>query len=90
METELRTFLLSVAAAYAAAGGCALSTVARRCRNDSSFFERIADPQKSFTARTFDEVMAWFDQNWPDGKERPYALLKWVAESKPRIAGEAA
>ena len=71
METELRNFLLRIAAAYAADAGCALSTVGRRCRNDSSFFQRIADPTKSFTARTFDEVIEWFEANWPDGAERP-------------------
>jgi len=71
MENELRRHLLSVAAMYAAAAQCALSTVSRRCRNDSSFFERIADPSKSFTVKTYDEVIAWFRENWPDGAEEP-------------------
>jgi hypothetical protein len=81
MENELRAILLETAQAYASANGCALSTVSRRCRNDSSFFVRIADPTKSFTARTFDEVMGWFDSEWPEGGEKPFCLLKWRAET---------
>jgi hypothetical protein len=71
METELRNFLLRVARQYAATTGCGLSTVARRCRGDSCFFTRIASADGSFTARTFDEVIAWFDTNWPEGHPKP-------------------
>jgi hypothetical protein len=81
MENELRTILLETAQSYASVNACALSTVSRRCRNDSSFFVRIADPTKSFTARTFDEVMGWFDANWTAGKDKPFCLLKWKAET---------
>ena len=71
MEKELREFLLSIARQYSAAAGIGLSSVGRRCRRDSSFFTRIADAGGSFTARTFDEVIAWFDANWPEGDEKP-------------------
>lgn len=86
MENELRTILLETAQTYASAQSCAMSTVSRRCRNDSGFFARITDPTKSFTARTFDEVMEWFDTNWPAGKERPYSLLKWRNEMSREVA----
>lgn len=71
MERELREFLLSVAGEYASAAGIGLSSVGRRCRKDSSFFTRIANSDGSFTARTFDEVVAWFDANWPEGHPKP-------------------
>lgn len=71
MENELRSHLLAIAALYASSAKCALSTVSRRCRNDSSFFERIADPTKSFTVKTYDEVITWFDENWPEGAAKP-------------------
>lgn len=71
MEKDLKHFLLFVAHQYAEAAGCALSTVARRVKNDSSFFARVGDPSLSITIRTFDEVIAWFDANWPEGKEKP-------------------
>lgn len=76
MEAELRRSLRAVANAFAEANGCALSTVSRRCRNDSGFFHRLADPSKSFTARTFDEVMQWFSTNWPDGSEWPGVIAR--------------
>jgi hypothetical protein len=82
MENELRTILLETASSFANASECAMSTFSRRCRNDSGFFARITDPTKSFTARTFDEVMAWFEDNWPEGKDKPFRLIKWVAETR--------
>lgn len=80
MENDLRRILLDTASAYASAAGCAVSTIARRCKNDSAFFERLKDTTKSFTVRTYDEVMGWFMTNWPDGKDRPVDLLRWAAE----------
>jgi hypothetical protein len=80
MENELRNTLLSTAAAYASAADCGITTVARRVKNNAGFFKGIRDPKKSFTARTFDEVMRWFNCNWPNGKEKPFELLKWARE----------
>lgn len=71
MENELREFLLSIAREYSEATGLKLSGVGRRCRRDSDFFKRIASCESSFTARTFDEVVTWFDVNWPEGHEKP-------------------
>jgi hypothetical protein len=79
MENELRNFLLLIARQYAEAAGCALSTVARRCRNDKAFFVRIANADGSFTVRTFDEVVAWFDANWPEGHDKPNLTLPRIA-----------
>ncbi|WP_189423050.1 hypothetical protein [Devosia pacifica] len=81
METALREHLLSLARQYADAAGVGISTVGRRCRRDSSFFTRIADADSSFTARTFDEVVAWFDANWPDGTVKPDFALQPEAVS---------
>jgi hypothetical protein len=80
MEHDLRRILIETASAFALASDCAVSTVARRCKNDSAFFERLKDTSKSFTVRTYDEVMDWFMKNWPDGKDRPVDLLRWAAE----------
>lgn len=81
MESELRNTLLSTAAAYSAAAGCGITTVSRRVKNNAGFFKGISDPSRSFTARTYDEVMRWFSQNWPEGTEKPFELLKWVREN---------
>lgn len=78
MEKELREHLLSLARRYSDATGIRLSGIGRRCRQDSSFFPRIASEEGSFTARTFDEVVAWFDTNWPDGHQKPLLSVKAV------------
>ena len=84
MEKVLRQSLLNTATVYAEASGCAISTVSRRVKNNAAFFKDIADPSKSFTARTYDDVMRWFARNWPEGKERPFELLMWIRESGQR------
>lgn len=81
MENELRENLLGTAAAFATANGCALSTIARRVKNNPNFFERIKSPKHSFTARTYDEVMCWFADNWLEGKQMPLGLMKWIVET---------
>lgn len=78
MENELRSILLTTAEAYASAANCALSTVSRRCRSENGFFARIAKPENSFTARTFDEVMIWFATNWPEDADLPAHLRRYV------------
>lgn len=82
MEHTLRASLVAIAVAFANAENCALSTVSRRCRNDSAFFRRISDVDKSFTLRTFDEVMQWFSDNWPHGQEWPEEIDR-PAPSEP-------
>lgn len=80
MENELRKTLLETAAAFAKASNCAVSTVARRSKKDPNFFSRIADPENSFTARTYDEVMRWCADHWPEGKQLPLGLMKWMSD----------
>lgn len=82
MENELRNALLATAHAYASAAGCGITTVSRRVKNNAGFFKGIADPSKSFTARTYDEVMEWFATNWPSGKPLPSSLMRWMAETE--------
>jgi hypothetical protein len=81
MENELRKILLETAASFAKASDCAVSTVSRRAKNDPNFFARMEDTSKTFTARTFDEVMRWCADNWPEGKQLPLALMKWIDET---------
>lgn len=85
MENELRDFLVAKGRQYAEAANCALSTVGRRCRNDSAFFNRIACGDGSFTVRTFDEVIGWFDENWPADSEKPDLQFRGVS-SGPVVA----
>ncbi len=90
MENELRNNLLVTAAAFANANNCAVSTVARRVTNDPNFFARLRDPKNSFTARTYDKVMRWAADNWPEGKQLPLELMGWMAATGYQRSEEAA
>jgi hypothetical protein len=81
MENELRKTLIETAASFAKASGCAVSTVGRRVKNDPNFFARLHNTKNSFTARTYDEVMRWCANHWPEGKQMPLGLMKWIAET---------
>jgi hypothetical protein len=85
MESELRSNLIAVATAFAHAEQCGLSTVSRRCRNDSGFFHRLFDETKSFTVRTFDDVLQWFSDNWPPGTEWPASIARPSAPTIPSV-----
>ncbi|MGE8105172.1 hypothetical protein ACQKP1_15945 [Allorhizobium sp. NPDC080224] len=58
-----------------------MSTVGRRAKKDPNFFNRLADHENTFTARTFDEVMRWCSDNWPAGKQMPFGLMRWMADT---------
>lgn len=81
MENELRKILLETAASFAKASNCAVSTVGRRAKSDPNFFNRVADPENTFTARTFDQVMRWCSENWPADRQMPLPLMKWMDET---------
>lgn len=76
MERELIRNLMSVAAAYQTARSISLSTLGRQAAGDWRFFDHLGDATKTFTAKKYDQVMAWFSDNWPDGAEWPAAILR--------------
>lgn len=71
MEQEMRSNLRRCAEIYAAARGIGLPTVGRLAAGDWRFFDRLQDGEKTFTARKYDEVIAWFAANWPPEVEWP-------------------
>ena len=77
MERELAEHLLLVAKRFAEAKGLRLSTLGRMAAWDGRFFENLNDPAKSFTARKYDEVLAYFSAHWPDeGLEWPANVIR--------------
>jgi hypothetical protein len=71
MENELRSNLLSCAAAYAAKRKTKLSTLGRLAAGDWRFFSNLDADDKTFTARKYDEVLQWFSANWPEDADWP-------------------
>ncbi|MFC5760552.1 hypothetical protein [Rhizobium sp. GCM10022189] len=70
METELARHLLTLCDTFANARELGEATVGRHCAADGRFFPRIRDG-KTFTAKKYDEVVAWFCLHWPEGVEWP-------------------
>ena len=67
----MKETLRRTAEAYAALRGISMQTLGRLAAGDWRFFDRLADDEKTFTARKFDEVMLWFSENWPKGSAWP-------------------
>lgn len=79
----LRKNLLALADAYVAATGRTMEAVARAAHGDPPFFDRLRNGD-GFTTRKHDDVLKWFDQNWPKGVERPALESYEPAPKKPR------
>ncbi|MGR7993874.1 hypothetical protein [Xanthobacter sp. ZOL 2024] len=85
MENELRYDLRSCAEAYAEARNIKISTVGRLAAGDWRFFDRIVEG-KSFTARTYDEVMGWFAVNWPEDIPWPNDIRRPAPAAQGEVA----
>lgn len=78
MEAELAKNLLKLSEGYCAARGLGEATVGRLCAADSRFFVRIREG-KTFTAKKYDDVVAWFSSHWPDGAVWPDSIKRMRA-----------
>lgn len=70
METELASHLLTLSESFRADRKLGETTLGRLCAADGRFFSRIREG-KTFTAKKYDEVVAWFSKNWPEGADWP-------------------
>lgn len=70
MENELARHLLTLSREFCDARNLGEATVGRHCAADGRFFTRIREG-RTFTAKKYDEVVAWFAQNWPSGVRWP-------------------
>jgi len=83
METELARHLLTLCDQFAEARQLGEATVGRHCAADGRFFPRIRDG-RTFTAKKYDEVVAWFSQHWPNE-------VRWPVDvPRPALMNEAA
>lgn len=62
--------LLNVAGLYADATGAKLSMIAKDILKDSAFFSDLASGRNCRTD-TFDKVLLWLSERWPDDTEWP-------------------
>jgi hypothetical protein len=62
--------LLAKAKEYCSLTGRARSGVSLEILNDSKFFDRI-EAGAGCTVRTYEKVMKWFRNNWPENTIKP-------------------
>ena len=75
METELRSHLATLGAAFAAETGLAPSTIWARAVGDARFLDRITSG-KGFTVKTYDSCLMWFSENWLPGMAWPSEIVR--------------
>jgi len=82
MEETLRHHLLKCAALFEEATGVTPATVGKRALNDNTYFARIATGQ-GFTIRTYDKVMEWLSDNWPEKVVWPADVPRPTSPERP-------
>jgi hypothetical protein len=90
MNALCKSHLFRLAAIFRAATRVAPSAVGGRALNHSKFFARMTVPTTSFTARTYDRLVHWFSQHWPDGVEWPAEIVRPTAKPAAPAPSEAA
>lgn len=71
MEETLRIHLLRLAEAFNEATGITPRTVGKRAINDNTVFVRLADRDGSFNVRTYDRLVGWMADKWPEHQSWP-------------------
>lgn len=79
MEETLRLHLLELANRYCAATSTKLGPLGKRALNDNTLFVRLAAKEVGFNVRTYDRLIAWFSENWPEGAEWPAEVERQAA-----------
>ena len=102
VEPILRRDLLTLATAYARATKTAVTLPGRKGRprstddlryvsrlvgGDSLFFGKLDALGGSFTARRYDEIVAWFTANWPADSKMPVISTTIPPQQKGRANG---
>ncbi len=85
MEPILRDHLLRLAATYGDRRSLKLSTVGKMAVSDGRFFLTL-EAGKNFTVRRYDQLLAWFSANWPEGCAWPEDVVR----PEPAVLQEAA
>lgn len=88
IEPQLRSHIIALADAYKDATGLSINTISEKASRDHKFIARIkggwsnraSGEPSTFTVRRYDEMMAWFRDNWP--KDTPWP----AGVPRPKVA----
>ena len=90
LEERAREDLISIAKRFGEATGVTPAAIGKRALNDTKFFVRINDCGTTFTVRTFDKLIQWLSDNWPDDAIWPVEVPRPRPSSHPNSNGAAA
>ncbi len=76
MEHTLRSSLEILAAQFTAATDLSKAAIGQRSINDNTFFTRLAKGEAGFNIRTYDRVVLWLSENWPEGIDWPDGVAR--------------
>jgi len=82
MENELKEHILLVGSKFCSTSRLAQATVWAKAARDARFPDRI-ESGKTFTIRTYDTVMRWFSDHWPEGVEWPADIPRPQVHAEP-------
>jgi len=71
-DRRIRENLLAIAKAYSAAEGISLTTTSKRAYGHSKFLSEFAAGRKSLSIQKCEQVLNWFEANWPEGAAWPH------------------
>lgn len=73
MEDELKNHFEALMAEFTCHSRLAKATIWARAAGDARFLDRV-NTGSGFTVKTYDRVVQWFSDNWPDGAEWPPSI----------------
>jgi hypothetical protein len=88
MEETLRTHLLELARRFQEATKVTPSTVGKRALNDNTVFGRLEAAEIGFGVRTYDRLVQYFSDHWPDDAEWPVDVTRPVTTAQNVQAAE--
>lgn len=75
MSISTRDRLLFIATTFAQARGLSMARVSTLAANDGKILARLA-AGRDCTLGTYDEMLAWFSANWPEGVAWPEGVQR--------------
>lgn len=71
VEPIMRQNLVTLAVAYCAGANMTIGSLSRKAHSDPLYFAGLASGKVGVSGRAYDKIIAWFDDHWPEGLERP-------------------
>lgn len=63
--------MVSLAKAYVSHQKCKFASLSRYAHGDGGFFDKLISGKGGCSLAKYDQVMAWFEDNWPEGLSWP-------------------